>query len=124
MKNIERKDTVDRQIEKGIRSFKKNNPYPPFLHIKIMARLEEKPRQAPAWLSLLTKVTVAFALLLFIAFAGSKILEKQNSIMYNKIPVAVVLSLESQANLIKLDSGTALDDSIKGAIYNMEQSGS
>ena len=118
------KDSVDNAIEAGFAKYKTENTYPVNLHVRIMEKLDEKKVIRISWNALLPRAAVALVCLLVAVFAGSKMLERQKTVIDYQIPVAVVLSLESQAGLIKADLGNAIDDSINTAIFNMEQTGS
>ena len=126
MSELEKKDEIDLIVEKSAAAFKEANTFPPFLHAKIMAavsgdRLSEKPKLS--WFRVLPRAAAALAVVFVMVFAGVKIVEKQNLFVYNKLPVAVMLSLQSQADLLNTETelNGALNDSIRGAIFNLEQ---
>lgn len=126
MNNPNIKDEIELIVEKGVKAYKETETFPPFLHSKIMTAVNEDrltERKATPWFRLVPRAAAALVVVFIMVFAGVKIVEKQNLFMYNKVPVAVALSLQSQGNLMNTETevNDALDDSMRGAIFNLEQ---
>ena len=124
MEKLNENDNADKAVAAGVSKFTEANPYPVDLHGRIMGKLDEKRVFRISWPVLIPRAAVALALLFVVIFAGSKIIESQRPQVNYQIPVAVVLSLESQAGLIKPEKNGAFEDSINSVIFNMEQEGS
>ena len=126
MKKIQKQDEIDTIVKKSVEAFKAVNIFPSFLHSKIMSSVDKNSvteRAKIPWFRVMPRAAAALIVVILVVLSGAKIVEKQNVFVYNKLPVAVALSLQSQANLMNTETelNDALGDSMRGAIFNLEQ---
>ena len=119
MKN--KSKNIEEVLKKGAKEARKAVEFPPFLHAKIMYAIEKESAK-PAILRVfglklaVSAVAACFIIIGLIFYPKFINMDKPTP----PVPNAVILALESQSYIINLEENSALEESLKGVIIDME----